>query len=75
MKIIQVPSSEMISFLETHGFKVHHCKGSHFVLIKQNTARVVVPHRNGLAVGTTLAILREAGISKEEYLLFFSRKR
>jgi len=75
MKLIQVSSNEMIKFLESNGFAIHHCKGSHFVLIKPKISRIVVPFRNELAIGTTIAILREANISREEYLEFFSRKR
>jgi len=74
MKLISVSSKEMIKFLESHGFMVHHSRGSHFVLIKPNIARVVVPFREELAIGTTLAILREANISREEYAEYFSRK-
>jgi predicted RNA binding protein YcfA (HicA-like mRNA interferase family) len=74
MKLIQVSSTELIKFLETKGFILHHSRGSHFVLIKPGTARIVVPFRNEIATGTTLAILRETGISREEYSAFFSRK-
>jgi len=74
MKIPQVSSNEMIKFLKTKGYEIHHCKGSHFVLIQPNISRIVVPFRTELALGTILAILRESKISKEEYLTFFSRK-
>jgi predicted RNA binding protein YcfA (HicA-like mRNA interferase family) len=74
MKMQQVSSNELIKFLKTRGYEIHHTKGSHFVLIKPNISRVVVPFRNELAIGTILAILRESKISKEEYILFFSRK-
>ena len=75
MKLIQVSSKEMIAFLESNDFSLHHSKGSHFVMIKQGIARVVIPFRNELAIGTTLAILKEAGIEREKYLNYFSRKR
>lgn len=74
MKLVQVSSAEMITFLESKGFINHHSKGSHFVLIKQGICRVVVLFRKQLPVGTTLAILREAGLSREDYLNFFARK-
>ena len=72
MKILQVSSLEMIKFLETKGFCIYHTKGSHFVLVKPGICRIVVPLRKELPIGTTLAILREAGIAREEYLKFFS---
>ena len=74
MKMQQVSSLEMIKFLNTKGYNVHHSRGSHFVLIKINVSRLVVPLRNNLPIGTILAILRESKISREEYLEFFSRK-
>ncbi|HPM85752.1 MAG: type II toxin-antitoxin system HicA family toxin [Candidatus ainarchaeum sp.] len=70
----QVSSTELINFLKTKGYCLHHSKGSHFVLINPNISRIVVPFRNELPIGTILAILRESKISKEEYLMFFSRK-
>ncbi|MGI6589851.1 MAG: type II toxin-antitoxin system HicA family toxin [Candidatus Iainarchaeum sp.] len=70
----QVSSTELINFLKTKGYYLHHTKGSHFVLINPNTSRIVVPYRKELPIGTILAILREAKISKKEYLLFFIRK-
>lgn len=74
MKLQQVSSLEMIKFLKIKGYQIHHSKESHFVLIKINVSRIVVPFRNKLALGTTLAILSEAKITKEEYTSFFSRK-
>jgi predicted RNA binding protein YcfA (HicA-like mRNA interferase family) len=70
----QVSSTEIINFLKTKGYFVHHTKGSHFVLIKSYISRIAVPLRNELPIGTILAILRESKISKEEYLAFFTRK-
>ena len=75
MKLFLVSSNEMIKFLESRGFCVHHSKGSHFVLVKPGLARLVVPFRKELPIGTTLAILREAGIPREDYVGFFSGKR
>jgi len=75
MKLIQISSKELMTFLESNGFSLHHSKGSHFIMIKHGIARVVIPYRSELAIGTTLAILQEAGIEREKYLNYFSRKR
>ena len=67
MKLKQVSSKKLVSFLETKGFILNHIKGDHLVLIKEGVARIVVPRRNPLPKGTLRAILREANISREEY--------
>ena len=46
----QVSSNELIKFLKTKDYEIHHSRGSHFVLIKTNISRVVVPLRNELPI-------------------------
>jgi predicted RNA binding protein YcfA (HicA-like mRNA interferase family) len=75
MKLKKVSSKQMISFLKTNGIYFHHKKGSHNVLIKENCVRVVVPDRKELPIGTTLAILRESNISRDEFTTFFQKRR
>ena len=61
----------VVRALEREGFAVHRIKGSHHHL--RNTdrprARPVVPvHRGGLPPGTLRAIIRQAGLSVDEFL-------
>jgi predicted RNA binding protein YcfA (HicA-like mRNA interferase family) len=62
-----VSGMEMIKYLTKKGFTVTRQKGSHVVL-RSGDRRVTVPLHNELDRGTLLAILEEAGISKEEFL-------
>lgn len=73
MKLKPISSLKLIKFLSTKGFLVHHKKGSHFVLFKKNFGRVVVPERKNLAIGTLRAILRETGISREEFVFWLNK--
>ena len=61
----------VITALERGGFFVHHVKGSHHVLRHPSKprARVVVPvHRGDLPTGTLRGIIRQAGLTVEEFL-------
>lgn len=60
----------MVKALGKIGFEPDHQKGSHIVLRKSTApfARIVVPKRNYLAKGTLRAIIRQTGLSKEEFL-------
>ncbi len=66
-----LPPRDVVRGLERAGFVVHHVKGSHYYL-KHPTRpalRVSVPfHRKDLPRGTLRAIIRQAGLSVEEFL-------
>ena len=59
---------ELIRLLERKGFVFDRTKGSHQIYFyAEKKLRVVVPmHTKDLATGTLHAILKQAGISKEE---------
>lgn len=61
-------SKKIIAILKRHGFLLDHTTGSHFVFYHPETKRrAVVPyHTKDLPKGTLHAILREAGISKDQ---------
>ena len=61
----------VITALERGGYFLHHVKGSHHVLRHPSKpgARVVVPvHRGDLPAGTLRGIIRQAGLTVEEFL-------
>ncbi|MBI4666274.1 MAG: type II toxin-antitoxin system HicA family toxin [Nitrospinae bacterium] len=62
-------SKEVIRILERNGFVFDHATGSHRVYYhQQNKRRAVVPfHKKDLPKGTLIAILKEAGIQREEW--------
>ena len=61
-------SKDLIKILERKGFVLDRTKGSHQIFINfEQKLRVVVPmHNKDLAAGTLHAILKQAGINKEE---------
>ena len=70
MKTPVVSGKEMIKYLSKYGFEIVGRKGSHVRLKKQATPRnlvVIVPDHKELAQGTLRSILRQAGITFEEF--------
>ena len=61
---------ELIRLLKKHGFELMRTKGSHQIFKNRGTGKMtIVPlHKRDLPKGTMLAILKQAGIDKEELL-------
>jgi len=69
-KLRRVSGPETIRALERLGFEQVRQRGSHVVLRKQTSERTigcVVPVHRKLALGTLRGILRQAGVSVEEF--------
>jgi predicted RNA binding protein YcfA (HicA-like mRNA interferase family) len=67
-KLPQVSGRECISALSKLGFYIKRQKGSHIVLRRDNPfAQVVVPEHRELDPGTLRGIIRQAGLSVEEF--------
>lgn len=66
----------VIRFLERHGFILDHTSGSHFIFYHPNSRRrAVVPrHNRDMPKGTLLALLREAGFTRQELVEFLQGK-
>jgi predicted RNA binding protein YcfA (HicA-like mRNA interferase family) len=61
---------QIVSALERCGFTVLRITGSHYQMFNERTRRhTTVPHHNrDLPPGTVVAIIRQAGITREEFL-------
>ena len=59
--------TEVIRALEKLGFIVLRQRGSH-VILRRGSAGCVVPNHRELKTGTLAGLLRQAGISPEEFL-------
>jgi predicted RNA binding protein YcfA (HicA-like mRNA interferase family) len=62
---------EVLKALQRAGFYIHHQTGSHIVLKhpSQTTKRVVLPYHNkDLKRGTLQSVLKQAGLSVDEFL-------
>ena len=70
-KLPALTAADLLRALRRAGFPVERIKGSHHHLRKAESPslRVVVPvHRGDLPAGTVNAILRQAGLSQDEFL-------
>jgi predicted RNA binding protein YcfA (HicA-like mRNA interferase family) len=71
VKLPRLSGHELIKILAQFGFKKIRQKGSHVMLIKdtrQGKIGCVIPLHDELETGTLLAILRQAKISRDEFL-------
>lgn len=68
-KLPAVTSKKLLKILKSLGFNIDHATGSHFILYHSKTKRrAVVPcHTKDLPKGTIVSILKEAGITREEF--------
>ena len=64
---------EVVKALARAGFQVARQKGSHLILVKDD-AVVPVPKHEQIKKGLLLEIIREAGLSKEEFLRLIKEK-
>lgn len=71
MKLSLVSSDKMLKYLSKKGFSVMRQKGSHIILHKKENGKtllVVVPRRAQIKRGTLLSILKQAKISRDEFV-------
>jgi len=50
------------------GYEVDHQTGSHIILRHPSQRRLTVPNHHELAKGTLRALIREAGLTKEQFI-------
>jgi len=69
-KISPLNPTKLIKILEKEGYRIVRQKGSHVIMINEKKNRIVVPVHPGKDIkpGLARAILREAGISRREFL-------
>ncbi len=66
-KLPVISGAEAIKALERLGFSVVRQRGSHIVLRKGSTG-CVVPNHHELKIGTLSGILKQAGVSPEDFI-------
>jgi predicted RNA binding protein YcfA (HicA-like mRNA interferase family) len=67
-KLPRISGRECVSALLKFGFRVKRQHGSHIILRRDNPfTQVVVPDHSELDTGTLRSILRQAGISPEDF--------
>ena len=50
------------------GYQIDHQTGSHIILRHPNRRRLTVPNHQVLAKGTLCSLIREAGLTKDEFI-------
>ncbi len=66
-KLPRVSGAEVVRALQRLGFAVARQRGSHIVMRRGSTGCVVPNHRE-LKTGTLAGVLKQAGVSVEEFL-------
>ena len=66
-RLPRVSGAEAIRTLEQLGFAVVRQRGSH-IIMRRGAMGCVVPNHRGLKIGTLAGILRQAGVSVEEFI-------
>ncbi len=59
---------EAVRAFQKLGYQVDHQTGSHMILRHPQMRRLTVPNHRELAKGTLRALIREAGLTKEEFI-------
>jgi predicted RNA binding protein YcfA (HicA-like mRNA interferase family) len=66
-KLPVVSGTQAVRALQRLGFEVTRQRGSHIVL-RRGSAGCVVPNHRELKLGTLSGVLKQAGVSHEEFL-------
>ncbi len=69
-KLPLLSGKEVIKALSKIGYEIDHQKGSHIILrnVEPPYRRLTVPNHPEIAKGTLRAIIRQAGLTLEEFL-------
>jgi len=69
-KLPAVSGMEVVKALAKIGYEVDHQTGSHMILRQKETPyrRLTVPKHSELAKGTLRAVIRQAGLTVEEFV-------
>jgi len=68
-KLPILSGQEIVKALKKLGYEIDHQTGSHMILRqnKEPFRRLTVPNHKEMAIGTLRAIIRQAGLSREEF--------
>ncbi len=61
-------AQDAIRAFQKLGYEVDHQTGSHIILREPQMRRLTVPNHRELAKGTLRALIREAGLTTEEFV-------
>ena len=69
-KLPIISGSDFIKVFKKFGYEIDHQTGSHIILRNKNYPyrRLTIPNHKEIAKGTLRAIIRESGLSREEFM-------
>ncbi len=74
-KLPIISAKELVKLLSYLGYQMDHQTGSHMILRQsaEPHRRLTVPNHKEIAKGTLLAIIRQAGLTREEFMELYNR--
>ncbi|MBI2558317.1 type II toxin-antitoxin system HicA family toxin [Candidatus Woesearchaeota archaeon] len=68
-KLPLISGKELVKVFAKVGYEIDHQTGSHVILRQKDAPhrRLTIPNHNEIAKGTLRAIIREAGLTREEF--------
>ncbi len=66
-KLPRISGSEIVKTLQRLGFEIARQRGSH-IIMRRGASGCVVPNHREVKVGTLAGVLRQAGVSAEEFI-------
>ncbi|MBS3067127.1 type II toxin-antitoxin system HicA family toxin [Candidatus Micrarchaeota archaeon] len=75
-KLPVISGKELVKLLFKLGYQLDHQTGSHMILRQDHEPhrRVTVPNHKEIAKGTLLSIMREVGLSRDEFFKLYYGK-
>lgn len=74
-KLTQITPKRLVSFFKKQGFIITRQTGSHARLVHPNGRKITIAiHNKPIAPGTFQAILKQAHISRKEFLQLYKSK-
>lgn len=69
-RLPQVSGQQVVGVLRQIGYEQDRMRGSHIIMrqIEESHRRITVPDHNPVAKGTLRAIIRQAGLTVEEFV-------
>ena len=75
MRMPVVSGKDMIKMLEKKHFKIKGKKGSHVIMVRGDPpGRLTVPDHREIHRGTLSSILRQAGLSRDDFLDLYRQR-
>jgi len=77
MRLPVLSGKEVVKLLSKAGFSILDQQGSHLIMLKHVEGRrlkPVVPMHKELAVGTLISIIKQSGMTRDEFLELLRKK-